>query len=109
MGEHNFAGNRVGLLYLDHNFGTRLFRESRLPLVKNLPLSLSIHGGLFWTEFKNQAEQPGDEYYKTARSPYREIGFGIGRLPLMNLKMTFTWQLSDYNTEDFSFDFMFVF
>jgi len=109
MGESNFIGNRAGLVYLDHNFGIRLFRESRLPLIKKLPLSLSVHGGVFWTEFKNQANQPDDKFCKIAGSPYREVGFGIGRLPPMNLKMTFTWQLSDFDTENFSFDFMFEF
>ncbi len=109
MGEQNFGGNRVAVLYLDHNFGTRLFRESRLPLIKKLPFSLSVYGGIFWTEFKNHTEQPSDKYYNVAKKPYREIGFGIGRLPIMNLKMVFTWQLSDYPTEAFSFDLLFEF
>jgi len=109
MSDCNFAGNRAGVLYLDHNFGTRLFRESRLPLIKNLPFSFSVYGGIFWAEFKNHTEQPGDKCYKVAKKPYREIGFGIGRLPVMNFKMMFTWQLSDYPTEDFSFDFLFEF
>jgi len=109
MSDCNFAGNRVGVLYLEHNFGTRLFRESRLPIIKKLPFSLSVHGGLFWTEFKNYVVQPCDNYYNVAEKAYREIGFGIGRLPLMNSRVMFTWQLSNYNTEKFSFDFMFVF
>ncbi len=109
MGERNFAGNRAGVLYLEHNFGTRLFRESRLPFIKKLPFSLSIHGGLFWTEFRNHTKQPGDDFYDTTGSPYRELGFGIGRLPVMNMRFMFTWQLSNYPTEDFSFDFLFEF
>jgi len=68
-----------------------------------------VYGSIFWAEFKNHTEQPGDKCYKVAKKPYREIGFGIGRLPVMNFKMMFTWQLSDYPTEDFSFDFLFEF
>jgi hypothetical protein len=109
MRDCNFAGNRAGVLYLEHNFGTRLFRESRLPIIKKLPFSLSVHGGIFWTEFRNHVVLPGDASYRVAEKPYREIGFGIGRLPMMNLKFMFTWQLSNYDTEKFSFDFMFVF
>lgn len=109
MSDCNFAGNRAGVIYLEHDFGIRLFRESRLPIIKKLPFSLSVHGGIFWTEFKNHVVQPGDDYYRVANKPYREIGFGIGRLPMMNLKFMFTWQLSDYATEDFSFDFLFEF
>ncbi len=104
MGEQSFVGNRAGAIYMTHNFGTYLFRMSRLPLIKKIPFSLLVYGGIFWTEFKNHTTQPGDDLTITAERPYREIGFGIGRLPPLNLKLMITWQLSDYNTSDFSID-----
>ncbi|PKK83968.1 MAG: hypothetical protein CVT49_05950 [candidate division Zixibacteria bacterium HGW-Zixibacteria-1] len=104
LGENNFIGNRAALVYLDHNFGRLLFKKSGLPLIKNIPFSLSLNGGIFWTDFHNQDPLPDDQLSMSAARPYSEIGFGIGRLPLMNMKLLFTWQLSDYNTEDFSVD-----
>lgn len=102
MGHLNFAGNRMAAGYIEHNFGRRFFLKTGIPLFKKLPLTLSTYGGIFWTEFRNHAIQPGDEYMVEARSPYREIGFAIGGLPLM-LKTYFTWQLSKYPTNKFSF------
>ncbi|MEW5924152.1 MAG: DUF5686 family protein, partial [Candidatus Zixiibacteriota bacterium] len=104
LGEHNFIGNRVGMIYMNHNFGQILFKKSGLPLIKDIPYSLCLHGGVFWTDFHNQSQAPDDIFSMTASKPYGEIGFGIGQLPLLNMKLIFTWQLSDYNTEDFSID-----
>jgi len=102
-GETNFIGNRVGSIYLNHNFGRYLFRRSGLPLIKKLPLTLSVQGGIFWTDFVNHTPQPDDSLDLVARKPFRELGFGIGFPQLLGLKIIFSWQLSDYPTERFSF------
>jgi hypothetical protein len=104
MGQQNFAGNRALAAYLEHNFGRSLFLKSGLPLIKNLPYTLSIHGGIFWTDFRNHLPQPDDGEALLARHSYREIGFSVGNLPLL-LKLYFTWQLSHYPTNRFSFVF----
>nr|MBN2277647.1 carboxypeptidase-like regulatory domain-containing protein [candidate division Zixibacteria bacterium] len=102
-GETNFIGNRVGSVHLSHDFGRYLFRKSGLPLIKDLPLTLSVHGGAFWTDFKNHLPQTDDRLSLVAGKPYRELGFGIGFPQLLGLKLMLTWQLSNYPTEDFSF------
>jgi len=103
--ETNFGGDRAAGVYLDHDFGTSLFRRTGLPLIKDIPLSLSVHGGLFVTEFENtECPLQGALPYCIDR-PYSEIGFGIGRLPLLHARLQFSWQLSDYNTDSFAFDF----
>jgi hypothetical protein len=102
VGENNFAGSRVAALYLANDFGTWFFQQSRLPLIKRIPLSLTLYGGAFWTDFRGHPAQPGDEEVNTASKAYSEIGFGIGRIPPLNLKFTFTWQLSDYDTNNFT-------
>lgn len=107
VGENNFAGSRVAALYLANDFGRWLFRKSRLPFIKRIPLSLTMYGGAFWTDFRGHPAQPGDAEIKTASKAYTEIGFGIGRISPMNLKFTFTWQLSDYDTNDFNIGFGF--
>ena len=94
-------------LYLANDFGRWLFRQSRLPLIKHIPLSVTIYGGAFWTDFRGHPAQPGDAEVNIASKAYTEIGFGIGRIPPLNLKFTFTWQLSDYDTNDFNFGFGF--
>jgi len=52
---------------------------------------------------------PDDSLSGTARKLYSEIGFCVGWLPLFGVKLFFTWQLPDYDTKDFSFDFGFEF
>ena len=40
---------------------------------------------------------------RIAPKMYSEIGFGLGRIPPMMFKLFFTWQLSDYDTNRFTF------
>ena len=99
--ETNFTGANILSAYYTHDFDRLLFRKSGIPLIKDIPLSLSLYGGIFVTNFdKNSINQfPLPNY--TGNTPYSEIGFGIGRLPLL-MKFYFTWQISDYDTERFT-------
>ena len=102
----NFVGNQVAAFYGDHDFGRRLFEMSHLPLIKKIPLDLSVHGGVFWTDFRGGVI-PGDgENALVARAAYSELGFGVGNLtPFLspfNFALSFTWQLSHYSTDTFS-------
>ncbi len=103
LGETNFKGSRAAYVYAIHDFGRWLFRRSNLPLVRDIPFSLSLHGGVFWTDFDGHVAQPGDDLLRIAPKMYSEIGFGLGRVPPLNFKLLFTWQLSDYDTNRFTF------
>ena len=105
LDEYNFSGSRALALYAEHQFGLRLWQRSRLPLVKDIPFSLTVYAGAFWTDFDDHEAFPGDELLRTAERPYREIGFSIGRITPLNLECYFTWQLSDYDTKDFTWMF----
>ncbi len=101
----NFSGDNLLSIYYRHRFGTKLFKRSGLPIIKKIPYSLSIHGGAFWSEIKDNAYNVGHELIsQTNNNPYSELGFSIGRLPLM-AKLSFTWQLSTYDTDKFYFGF----
>ena len=109
-GDDFFSGNLAAVLYISHNFGSWLFKKSGVPLVKNIPLSLSLYGGAFWTDFVNHKTQPGDNLLRTAPEVYSEIGFSIGRIPpLYIFSHNFTWQLSNYDTRRFSYRISFDF
>ncbi len=105
--ERNFAGSRSLVIRGKHEFRNRLWVASGLPLVKDIPFWLSVHGGVCWSDFENHSYQAGDELVNVAGKPYSEIGFGLGNLtPFIapfNLAVYFTWQLSDYDTSDFNF------
>ena len=103
LGETNFKGSRAAYVYARHDFGRWLFRRSGLPIVTDIPFSLILHGGAFWTDFGGHSTQPGDELVRIAPKMYSEIGFGLGRVPPLNFKLLFTWQLSDYDTNRFTF------
>ncbi|MCP4686111.1 MAG: carboxypeptidase-like regulatory domain-containing protein [bacterium] len=105
--ENNFSGNRVLAFRGQHEFRRRLWTAGDLPLVRDIPFWLSLHGGVCWTEFKNHTFLDDDAQVNTADKPYSEIGFGLGNLtPFIapfNFAVFFTWQLSDYDTSDFNF------
>ncbi|MDD4050652.1 MAG: DUF5686 family protein [candidate division Zixibacteria bacterium] len=104
--EGNFGGDRMASLYLSHDFGHFMFRSSGIEFLKKIPAGLVIHGGAFWTRFRNDPLYPGNEYLRTAPTAYTEIGFGLNNLtPFLspfNLSIHFTWQLSPYDTERYS-------
>ena len=102
LSESNFGGTRAALMVVRHDFDRLLFAKSRIPLVRDLPITLSIHGGVFWTDFKNHPPAPGDSLPHTGSTPFSELGFGLGNLtpflsPL-NMAAYFTWNLSPYRT-----------
>ncbi|UCC44202.1 MAG: carboxypeptidase-like regulatory domain-containing protein [Candidatus Zixiibacteriota bacterium] len=101
---HNFSGNRATFIYIDHDFDKLPFERSGLPLLENIPFRLSVHGGLFWTEWRNQSVLV-DDTIREARTAYSEIGFGLANLtPFLgpfNMALHFTWQLSSYDTSRF--------
>jgi len=106
-GDSNFTGTRAAMLTIRHDFDRLLFAKSRLPGIRKLPFTLSVHGGVFWTDFHDHPPNPGDALLLTAPSAYTEAGFGLGNLtpflfPL-NLAVHFTWQLSRYPTRRFQF------
>jgi hypothetical protein len=107
--ETNYTGTRGALLAFRHDFDRLLFAKSGLPLVRQLPFTFSLHGGVFWTDFINHVPNPVDTLFTTARKPYTELGFGLGNLtPFLspiNLAVHFTWQLSAYPTNGFRFGF----
>ncbi|HVH08601.1 MAG TPA: DUF5686 family protein [Gemmatimonadales bacterium] len=101
-GDTNYTGTRAGMVTVRHDFDRLLFAKSGLPLIRTLPFTLSVHGGVFWTEFHAHPPNPGDSLLVTAPRPYVEAGFGLGNLtPFLspfNLALHVTWQLSSYPT-----------
>lgn len=113
LNENNFAGNRAAMVYVNHDFDRLLFRRSGLPLVKDIPFTLQVFGGAFWTDFHNHTAHAGDEFVNTTRGPYTELGFGLGNMtPFLapfNFGLFFTWQGSTYDTNNFAWTLGFAF
>ena len=101
----NYYGNRAVVLTLRHDFDRLLFARSGLPLIRTLPFTLSVQGGMFWTDFVRHTPYPSDTMLATAPTPYTELGFALGNLtPFLspfNLSASFAWQLSSYATRRF--------
>jgi hypothetical protein len=102
MGDSNFSGDWAVSAYYQHNFGRSLFLKSGIPLIRDIPLSFAIHGGMFFNEFNREPLSSNQFFNTTLDKPYKEIGFGIGGIPPLMLGCYFTWQLSDYPTNKFS-------
>ncbi|MFI5280454.1 MAG: hypothetical protein ACHQU1_08160 [Gemmatimonadales bacterium] len=103
----NYSGNRAIMIAARHDFGRKLLAGSGVPLLRDLPFTVSLHGGAFWSDFVAHLAQPADSVLATAPRPYRELGFSLGNLtPFLspiNLAASFTWQLSSYPTRSFRF------
>jgi hypothetical protein len=104
-----FAGNRVAMISVRHDFDRLLFAKSGLPLIRKLPFTLRVFGGMFAIGFAHHVFLPSDSAFRTTSSPYTEAGFVLGNLtpfiaPL-NLGAQFTWQLSAQSTRRFQFGF----
>ncbi|HYL21994.1 MAG TPA: DUF5686 family protein [Gemmatimonadales bacterium] len=107
LADTNYSGTRAAMLVVRHDFDRLLFAKSHLPLVRRLPFTFSVHGGVFWTDFINHIPYPAaDTLLTTARTPYSEVGFGLGNLtPFLspfNFAVHVTWQLSSYPTHHVS-------
>jgi hypothetical protein len=108
LSDSNYSGTGAAMITLRHDFDRLLFMRSGLPLVRQLPFTLSVHAGAFWTDFVDHPPYPGDALLRTARSPYTEVGFGLGNLtPFLspfNVAAHFTWHLgSSYPGNRFRF------
>jgi hypothetical protein len=77
-------------------------------LIRDIPLSLHLHGGSFWSELKDRTFEASAEIPQASRL-YSELGFGLGQISPLRLQVFFTWQLSHYDTDRFSFDLGFGF
>jgi hypothetical protein len=104
-----FAGNRVAMVSVRHDFDRLLFAKSGLPLIRKLPFTLRVYAGMFAIGFADHTPLPSDSAFRTTSSPYTEAGFVLGDLmpfiaPL-NLGAQFTWQLSAQLSRRFQFGF----
>jgi len=109
LDQQTYGGQRFFSGTVQHNFRTLLWVQSGIPGLKKLPWWLTIHGGILWADFENLAPLAGDPLSLSADRPYSELGFGLANLtpftsPL-NLAIHFTWQLSNYDTRNFSLRF----
>jgi hypothetical protein len=73
VGDSYFYGNRALVVHGEHEFGKSLWRRSGIPLIRDIPFTLGIHGGAFWTRFEEHTPQPGDQYLRSADSAYTPV------------------------------------
>ena len=96
-----FTAPRAAMLSVQHDFNRILFTRSHIPLVEDIPFTLSVRGSTFWTGVR--AGSGGI----VVGAPYREAGFTVGNLtPFLapfNFSARFAWQLSNYPTSPFRF------
>jgi hypothetical protein len=107
----SFTGSRAAVISIQHDFDRLLFMTSRLPLVRDIPFTLSVNAAAFWSEFPLAGLDSGAiarrQGFNVTRDPYREIGFTVGNLTpflsIFNFSARFAWQLSRYPTTPFRF------
>ena len=109
LGDSTFAGSHALVVAVQHDFDRLLFTKSRLPLVRDIPFTLSVRAAAFWAEYPTAGLDSSFAARRVTlnvtRAPYREAGFTLGNLtpflPLFNLSARFAWQISNYPTGRF--------
>lgn len=104
LGRNNYYGNEAFAAYASHDFGRLVFKRTRIPLVKYIPLSLFIYGGTFWTDFDLSRKEirPDPASHEVMNHAYREVGFGLGHIPPIGLRSYFTWRIMTDGQTEFS-------
>ncbi len=111
LGDTLFAGNRIWALTASHEFGRLPFAASGIPVVRDLPVRVSVHGGVFRTAWhRSSGTRPAGAQDATDRM-YSEVGVRFdGLTPFLapfDLTVAITRQLSSYPTKRWSIGFGF--
>ena len=86
-------GDKVFTLNLEHNFRDELFKMLRIPVLKDIELTLTTFFNAAVTEMGEKSSAILPQNIKTFPKPFYEIGFGIGQV-LLPLKVDFAWRLN---------------
>lgn len=86
-------GEKVFTLNLEHNFRDEIFKMLRIPVLKDIELTLSTFFNAAVTEMGEQSSAILPQNVRTFPKPFYEIGFGIGQV-LLPLKIEFAWKLN---------------
>lgn len=86
-------GEKVFTLNMEHNFRDELFKMLRIPVLKDIELTLTTFFNAAVTEVGEQSSAILPQNVKTFPKPFYEIGFGIGQV-LLPLKIEFAWKLN---------------
>lgn len=102
IGVDEYFGDRAVTIYLEHNFGSELFR--RIPIIKDLELQLSTYINAGWLDISDKSKRtiPAEVKYSTFRQPLYEAGFSIGHI-LFPFRFEFTWRLNHKENNPFVF------
>ncbi len=90
---NEILGDKIFTLNFEHNFRDELFKMLRIPVLKDIELTLSTFLNMAVTEVGGKSAQILPQSVKTFPHPFYEIGFGIGQV-LLPLKIEFAWKLN---------------
>lgn len=90
---NDIFGEKVFTLNLEHNFRDELFKMLRIPILKDIELTLNTFFNVAVTEMGEKSSAILLQNVKTFPKPFYEIGFGIGQV-LLPLKIEFAWKLN---------------
>ncbi|MGB9772575.1 MAG: DUF5686 family protein [Bacteroidota bacterium] len=94
-----FAGDRVGMMMVEHNFGNLPFRAIGLPFVQSMDLIL--YAGSGWTEISRKAQIIQPVAVQSTRGVFHEVGFALGKV-LTFFRLDFTWRLTHRGADNFN-------
>ncbi len=111
MGDTLFAGNRLWAVTARHEFGRLPFAASGIPVIRDLPVRVSVQGGAFRTAWNRAGPRPVGVHDATDRT-YGEVGLRFdGLTPFLapfDLTVAITRQLSSYPTKGWAVGFGFM-
>jgi hypothetical protein len=110
LADSNLTAVRAATFTLRHDFDRLLLANSHLPLIRKLPFTVSVQGGLFWTDLAPPPLAPFDSASVPAPPQHitsATVGFRVGNLtPFLgpfNFSGVFSWRFSSYLPRRFQF------
>ena len=93
-------GDRVAVFYLEHYFGSEIFRWLSIPGLKDWDVFLDSFFNGVYTDISRGSKSILVVPQKLFRNPLFEIGFGIGH-QLFPFELVFAWRLNHRNENSF--------
>jgi hypothetical protein len=99
--DYNVAfGDRVAAIYLEHYFGSELFRWLSIPGLKDWDIFLDSFLNGVYTDLSGGSKSIIVVPQKLFKNPLYEIGFGIGH-QLIPFELVFAWRLNHRGENNF--------
>lgn len=102
LGVAEIYGDRVGMIFLEHNWADEFFRLTDVPVLSSVNIQLTTYLNAVWSRVSPQSALILPHPSRQLIKPLIEAGFSLGHI-LFPFRLEFTWRLSHRKDNGFTF------